>query len=350
MFNKSSFNQMRKLKFLLFIFCCVLFWKELSAQALPMHRYSTSKKYPLDIITQKPSFAFSSRKLRSTYTGFAIRLRRSVDNAQADISFDASDIVSDNSVAKIAVSGTSGLAVNSTLTLASFRSGNTLSVSIWYDQSTNAYNGVQNTVARQPAYSLGVAGATNQYPSLVFTGTSKHNVTVNQTLPTLLGSGLRGSVMMLARVLAGTATNNSFGYSDISDNTKRWSAHMNWPSDNNMYTDLGNSTGESRNFLNNATIGFGKYKQYTITRSTTNKTVRVSGVMINNNVALSLQSVTWSAGTTFGVGLTTGSLDTGFNQNGFTGNIPEFILYPEALTPVQYNLIESDQLGFWGAY
>ncbi len=343
---------MRKLKYLLFIFFCILFGEELSAQALPMHRYSTSKKYPIDIITQKPSFAFSSRKLRSAYTGFAIRLRRSVDNAQADISFDASDIVSDNSVAKIAVSGTSGLAVNTTLTLASFRSGQTLSVTIWYDQSTNAYNGVQTTTSRQPLYSMGVAGVSNQYPSLVFTGTSKHNVTVNQTLPTLLGSGLRGSVMMLARILASTTNNNSFGHSDISDNNKRWSAHMNWPSDNNMYTDLGASSGGVRSFLNDATIGFNKYKQYTIVRNTDSKTVRVSGINRNNIINnLTPTSVTWSAGSNFGVGLTTGSLDASpFFQNGFTGNIPEFILYPEALTPGQYNLIELNQLSFWGAF
>ena len=342
---------MKRIHCLLFLSISFLYAWNSSAQALPMHRYSVNKVYVLDLIAQKPSFAFSSRKLRRDYTGFALRVRRSGDNAQADLSFDVNDVVSDNSTVTIAVAGTSGLVVNSTMTLASFRSGRTLNVSIWYDQSTNAYNGVQTTTSRQPLYSMGVAGASNQYPSLAFTGTSKHNVTVNQTLPTLLGSGLRGSVMLLARILASTTNNNSFGHSDISDNNKRWSAHMNWPSDNNMYTDLGNSTGESRNFLNNATIGFGLYKQYTITRSTTNKTVRVSGVMINNNVALSLQSVTWSAGSNFGVGLTTGSLDASpFFQNGFTGNIPEFILYPEALTPGQYNLIELNQLSFWGAY
>lgn len=320
------------------------------SQSLPMNRYSVNKNYIIDLIAQKPSFAFSSRKLSRDYAGFALRVRRSGDNAEADLSFDVNEVVSDNSTAKIAVAGTSGLIVGSTTTLASFRSGKTMNVSIWYDQGLNGYHGVQATLTRQPVYSMGVAGATNQYPSLVFTGTSKHNVTVNQTLPTLLGSGLRGSVMMIGKILASTTTNNSFGHSDNSDNNKRWSAHMNWPSDNNMYTDLGDSYGASRNFLNDATLGFNKYKQYTITRSTTNKTVRVSGVMKNNNVALSLQTVTWSAGTTFGVGLTTGSLDTGFNQNGFTGNIPEFILFPEALTPGQYNLIELNQLSFWGAY
>jgi hypothetical protein len=309
----------------------------------------------LDQVGVTPSFAFSTRKLRENYIGFAVRIRRSSDNAEADVAFNTNNVVSDNSTVTIAVAGTSGLALSSTMTLATFRSGKTLNVSIWYDQSGTVYgtgtgNGIQATVARQPLFSLGVAGTANQYASLVFTGTSKHNVTVNQTLPVLLGSGLRGSVMMLAKIQAGVTSNNSFGYSDISDNNKRWSAHMNWPDNNNYtYTDFGSSTDASRNFLNDATVGFNKLKQYTITRSTTNKTVRVSGVFKHNNIALGVQSVTWSAGSTFGVGLTTGSLDTSFGQNGFTGNIPEFILFPEPLTVAQYSLMENNQISFWGA-
>jgi hypothetical protein len=303
----------------------------------------------LDQVGVTPSFAFSTRKLREAYTGFAVRIRRSSDNAQADVAFDTNNVVSDNSTLTVAVAG-GGLAVGNTLDLASFRSGSTLSVTIWYDQGTNGYNGVQNTVARQPVFNMASAGASNQYATLTFTGTNKTNVTVNQTLPVLLGSGLRGSVMMLARVQAGVTTNNSFGHSDIADNNKRWSAHMNWPSDNNMYTDLGASSGGTRNFLNDATVGFNKYKQYTIVRDSNSKTVRVSGINKNNVINLTPTSVTWSAGSTFGVGLTTGSLDTGFNQNGFTGNIPEFILFPQPLSTSEYWTLENNQIMFWGAY
>jgi hypothetical protein len=303
----------------------------------------------LDLVSTQPSFAFSTRKLREAYTGFAVRIRRSSDNAQADVSFDSNNIVSDNSTVTVAVAG-GGLTVGSTLTMSSFRSSTTLYVTTWYDQSANGYNGTQSTTSRQPIFSIGVAGAANQYASLVFTGTSKHNVTVNQTLPVLLGSGLRGSVMMIGKVQAGVTTNNSFGYSDISDNNKRWSAHMNWPDNNNyMYTDLGASSGGTRNFLNDATVGFNKYKQYTIVRDSNSKTVRVSGINKNNVINLTPTSVTWSAGSTFGVGLTTGSLDTGFNQNGFTGNIPEFILFPQPLSTSEYWTLENNQIMFWGA-
>ena len=303
----------------------------------------------LDQVSATPSFAFSTRKLRSAYIGFALRIRRSVDNAQADVAFDINNVVSDNSTVTVAVAG-GGLSVGNTLTLASFRSGSTLFVTIWYDQGANGFHGTQNTTARQAVFSLNVIGSSNQYASLVFTGTSKHNVTVNQTLPVLLGSGLRGSVMMIANVQnSASANNNSFGYSDISDNTIRWSAHMNWPDGaNQMYTDLGSMEG-ARSFTNDTNVGLGKNKQYTIIRATSSKIVRVSGID-RNTTSLGLTSRTWSAGSTFGVGLSTGSLDTGFNQNGFTGNIPEFILFPEPLTAGQYGVIENNQILFWGTY
>ncbi|MHA8049479.1 hypothetical protein V7S79_00010 [Aquirufa sp. ROCK-SH2] len=334
------------LNYFIFIFLLINSTIEILAQSLPMHRYSINK-HLIDLIALKPSFAFSSRKLRRDYVGSALRVRRSIDNAEADIAFDANNVVTDNSIVTIAVSGTSGLALNSTMNLATFRSGKSLFVSIWYDQSVNGFHGVQTNTARQVPYSMGVAGSSNQYPSLVFTGTSKHNVTVNQTIPTLLGSGLRGSVIMVGKLLTSSGSNNSFGHSDVADNTKRWSAHMNWP-DNNLYTDFGYATDVSRSFYNVSNLGV--FKQYTLYRNATNKTVRVSGVVMLNNVALNTLSLTWSAGSTFGVGLTTGSLDTQFGQNGFTGNIPEFILYPEALTNAEVNLLEENQIKFWGAF
>jgi hypothetical protein len=287
----------------------------------------TDSRPILDQLGVNPSFAFSTRKLREGYTGFALRVRRSTDNAQADVAFDNTSIVSDNSIVTVAVAG-GGLAVGNTLTLASFRSGSTLFVSTWYDQGTNGFHGVQATTSRQAVFSLNVIGSSNQYASLVFTGTSKH----------------------IGNVQNGTSTNNSFGHSDISDNNIRWSTHMNWPDGTNqMYTDLGSSTDAVRSFLNDGTVGLNKNKQYTIIRATSSKIVRVSGID-RNNTPLGITSRTWSAGSTFGVGLTTGSLDVSFNQNGYTGNIPEFILFPEPLTAAQFILVENNQILFWGAY
>lgn len=303
----------------------------------------------LDQVGVTPSFAFSTRKLREAYNGPAVRLRRTSDNSQVDVAFDVNGVVSGNSIVTLVVAGSSGAALGTTATLNAYQGANQLVVTIWYDQGANGFNGVQTTTTRQPVFVLASAGATNQYASLQFTGTSKHSVVVNRSLNTLLTNGIRGSVLMTARVLNGTSTNNSFGHSDSNDNAIRWSAHMNWPDGaNQMYTDLGSMEGV-RSFLNDATVGLNKYMQYSIIRLINSKIVRVSGVN-RNNTSLSLTSRSWQANSTFGVGLTTGSLDTLFNQNGFTGNIPEFILFNIDLSSSQFQLLENNQILFWGTF
>lgn len=74
--------------------------------------------------------AYSIRKLRTAYTGSAIRVRRSSDNAEQDIGFSGANI--------------------DTSALTSFCSGTNGFVTTWYDQSGNAKNATQTTAANQP--------------------------------------------------------------------------------------------------------------------------------------------------------------------------------------------------------
>jgi hypothetical protein len=301
----------------------------------------------LDQVGLTPSFAFSTRKLREGYTGFALRIRRSNDNAEADVDFDTNNVVSDNSTLTVAVAG-GGLVVGNTLTLASFRSGSTLFVTIWYDQGTNGYNGVQTTLARQPVFSLGVAGLTNQYTSLVFSGlTNPQSVVVNQPMQVLLGNvttdmGLRGTLGIIART---TSNSNqfSFGYST---GAIRWSVHLNW-SDGNCYVDLGNSADNNRSFVNGSRVNF--YKQYLFIRNSTTKTMRVSGTNQGTNLAQgSTGGNAGISGGSFGIG--NAVVTPTASDIGFSGNIPEFILFPEPLSQSQYSTLENNQILFWGTY
>lgn len=331
-----------------FLVLCVVFQTNAQVVGTP-YIVPVAKKPLLDELGINPAFAFSTRKLRAAYTGPALRLRRSTDNSQVDVRFDTNGVISGNSLVSVSVVGTSSLTVGQSLTLSAYMGTAQLYVSVWWDQGTNYYYGQQSNTARQPLFTLNSAGAINQYASLQFTGTSKHCVTVNQTLNTLLTSGIRGSIFLNAKVQNGTSTNNSFGHSDTADNAIRWSAHMNWPDGTNQtYTDLGSMEG-TRSFTNDASVGLNKYKQYTMIRLSSSKIVRVSGVD-KNNINLSLTSRTWKANSTFGVGLTTGSLDVSFSQNGFTGNFSEFVLFNTDLTAPQYQLLEQNQLSFWGSY
>jgi hypothetical protein len=89
-----------------------------------------SYAFLLDTYTSAAA-AYSLRKLRSAYTGSAIRVRRASDNTETDIGF----------------SSTFGL---DTTTLTTFCSGTNGFVTTWYDQSGNGFNVTQTTAASQP--------------------------------------------------------------------------------------------------------------------------------------------------------------------------------------------------------
>jgi hypothetical protein len=75
--------------------------------------------------------AYSLRKLRTGYYGFAIRVRRSSDNLEQDISFKADGTLD-------------------TTSLLSFVGNGDGFVTIWYDQSGNGYNVSHTTTFQQP--------------------------------------------------------------------------------------------------------------------------------------------------------------------------------------------------------
>lgn len=97
--------------------------------------------------------AFSLRKLNTNYTGSAIRIRRSSDNAETNIGF------SGRYLDKGAIS--------------TFAAGSSAFVTTWYDQSGNARNAVQASAANQPRIvNSGVIDTLNGLPTTYFNGTS----------------------------------------------------------------------------------------------------------------------------------------------------------------------------------
>jgi hypothetical protein len=97
--------------------------------------------------------AYSVRKLRSAYTGSAIRVRRSSDNTEQDIGFSSGNL--------------------DTSSLTSFCSGTNGFVTTWYDQSGNGRNAIQTTASNQPQIvSSGSVINVNSKPSIKFQDTS----------------------------------------------------------------------------------------------------------------------------------------------------------------------------------
>lgn len=120
-----------RLLFLILLF----FANNLQSQIIRANPYyspvtaTAGASYILDDVTGAKQ-AYSFRKLRSAYSGSAIRVRRSNDNTEQDIGF---------------VSDTLDLA-----SLTSFVGANSGYIVTWYDQTTNGLNATNATQAKQP--------------------------------------------------------------------------------------------------------------------------------------------------------------------------------------------------------
>jgi hypothetical protein len=99
--------------------------------------------------------AYSLRKLRTTYTGNAITVRRSSDNTSQQIGFDANGNLD-------------------TTTLLSFVGAGNGFVSTWFDQSGSGRNATQAAANNQPQIiSSGTTSTLNGKPIIAFNGTSQ---------------------------------------------------------------------------------------------------------------------------------------------------------------------------------
>jgi hypothetical protein len=108
----------------------------------------------LDTLSVQSAAAYSLRKLRADYAGDAIRVRRSSDNAEANIGF------------------TAGGDLNAADLLTFVGSGNGF-VTTWYDQSGNARNATQTTAGAQPRIvNAGVIDIANGKPAIRFNGSN----------------------------------------------------------------------------------------------------------------------------------------------------------------------------------
>jgi hypothetical protein len=109
------------------------------------------------------AMAYSLRKLRKAYSGSAVRIRRSSDNAESDIGFLANGDF--DLAAAVAFCGV----------------GNGF-ITTWYDQSTAAVDATETTAANQPQIiASGVILTKNGKPAMVFDG-------VNDQLSALVGT------------------------------------------------------------------------------------------------------------------------------------------------------------------
>ncbi|QBO59377.1 hypothetical protein [Chryseobacterium salivictor] len=335
---------MRKLIFVLLL----VFVKGLSQGVLPVSRYKVHQvnqvnQPVLDVISTGSTFAYSLRKLRSSYTGYAIRIRNINNNSTADIFFDKNDGVSNVSNAVIVTPGTSPYSVGQTVPLSTFRETSNLSVEIWYNQNVSGFNAIQNTVANQPF--LDFSAGSGFLPALLFSGTNSANsrfLVVQGNISEICPGGL-GSFLLVTKPTA-NAVQGSFGYINSSTNW-RWSFHFNW-NDGNLYFDAAELCCQgNRNLNNNANLNL--WKQYSFVRDATTKSVRTNTIARMNNSS-SIQA-TSSPGFGFGIGIYMENSAPG-NITGYQGAISEVIMFEKALSNQEIIPLEHNQMDYWKIY
>jgi hypothetical protein len=125
--------------------------------------------------------AYSLRKLRTEYTGAAIRVRRSSDNAEQDINFVGGDL--------------------DTASLLTFCGAGNGFITTWYDQSTNANNATQATAATQAQIVSSGAVITDPNTGKISVTWTNDNYTISNVAIT--------QNMLMSAVVNRTLTNNA---------------------------------------------------------------------------------------------------------------------------------------------
>lgn len=113
----------------------------------------TPTALPLDLVSGCVA-AYSTRKVRAAFAGSAIRIRRSSDNTEQDIGFDASGNLD-------------------TAAITTFVGSNSAYVVTWYDQSTNGKDCTQASTTLQPRIvNAGTLDTLNTKASPLFDGSN----------------------------------------------------------------------------------------------------------------------------------------------------------------------------------
>ncbi len=172
--------------------------------------------YLLDQVpTITPSIAYSVRKLKRKYTGPSMRVRRnnSGADAEADVYFDGSGVVSGNSNVIVTTAG-GGASVGDVMPFSSFYSGLSVYVKTWYDQSGNGNNTVQTTISAQPQIvKTGVLVTENGRSSIEFTGVhTSIFLSLNTALNLANGSLFGVFNLVTPSASSGLAENGTYSY------------------------------------------------------------------------------------------------------------------------------------------
>lgn len=188
--------------------------------------------------------AVSLRKLRNAYTGSAVRVRRSSDNAEQDIGFNGANEI-DTAVLKTFIGANTGYVVK------------------WYDQSGNANDASQSTTTQQGAIVIsGAVQRTNGKVSVYFDGDDAYNTaTVSLNTYLYISAIFKASNNFIIAEHGTNAYANGAGFYYFTDVNSSWlfsrsnayyycSGSNSWAGTNQVLTTLSNNSSGAAYYKN----------------------------------------------------------------------------------------------------
>jgi hypothetical protein len=288
-----------------------LFGDKLYAGQLPINLGMVASDFFQGLLDLYPSAAaaYSLRKLRTAYTGSAIKVRRASDNTEQDIGFVNNEL--DTSALTTFCSGTNGF------------------VTTWYDQSGNNINALQTIAGNQPQIvSSGSVILENGKPSLQFDGISD-NIIIQSTLSYFnfmhngtkffdyfvasKNSNLRGDI--LGNITSGTQLGVIYSFPFLDNNLKTVNG-------NGLQTVGSSNTSTSSPIVSNT--------QYLITHISDNSNATASHrdeIYVNSGAAIKNNVITLSPSTgNSSLNLTIGDIGPNIGIP-FNGKIQELTIF-----------------------
>jgi hypothetical protein len=263
--------------------------------------------FVLDALTGIQS-AYSTRRLRTAYTGPLIRVRRSSDNAETNIGYDGSGNLD-------------------TVALLAFVGANSAFMTTIYDQSGNGLNLVSAGVGNSPrVVNAGTIEVIGTRPSPFYDGGDRMGSATGLTLTinTINAVVLRNTTTTNAVIMAAAAQgggeaahlryNTSFAYNTFKGAASITAGTL--PASRTVITAVGQDAGSARIFGNGTQVGVG---------------------------------TAWGTGTTItGTDfMAIGARPSGAVSDTAQAHIPEAIMFSAALTTAERTALESNQIAYY---
>lgn len=226
-----------------------------------MFFFHNKKEYAKALDGVSNIFSILACKLMlSSYTGPAIRIRRDVDNAETDINFNSSGVISIDDI--------------NTFLLGSAPASTQAFVSRIYDQSGNGYDATQSTAAKQPTINVSATAGTRV---MNFTGTQTFS------LPSQFNTLSDGAYTSYSIVKASSVSTAMVLYALSSSGALRACVRFN----SNPANYVGQSGKPSISVANSASATKNDFNVYRFRRTGTTQAISHNGSVAGSNTSAS---------------------------------------------------------------